>query len=61
MCTHKKVAIIPTADNSWGIADTYQIKCMCCKQILHDNLSPEEVNNYLLQNKPVIIGGSGFS
>lgn len=34
MCAHSNIKIIPTAENSWGIEDTYDVKCTDCGKIL---------------------------
>ncbi len=39
MCNHKKIAIIPSDENSWGIADTYHIKCLHCGKLLYENIA----------------------
>jgi len=47
MCEHPNLIIIPTEENSWGIADTYHIKCPTCKQILLENISYSDAKNYI--------------
>lgn len=34
MCDHASIKIVPTAENSWGIEDTYDVKCAECGQTL---------------------------
>ena len=47
MCEHHNLIIIPTEENSWGIADTYHVKCCDCKKILFSNLSLDNAQKYL--------------
>lgn len=47
MCNHKKIIAVPTSENSWGIADTYNIKCFYCGKILYENRSYDEVKKYI--------------
>lgn len=47
MCKHNNLTIIPTEENSWGIADTYHVKCCLCKKILFSNLSLDDAKKHL--------------
>lgn len=52
MCNHKNITIIPTPETSWGIADTYNIKCSSCNLLLHENIPFGEVNQYIKKINP---------
>lgn len=47
MCKHRNLIIIPTEENSWGIADTYNIKCCDCEKILFSGLSIDDAKKIL--------------
>lgn len=47
MCSHKRIAIIPSDENSWGIADTYHIKCLYCGKMLYENIVSDEIKKYV--------------
>lgn len=47
MCTHQNLIIIPTEENSWGIADTYNIKCCDCEKIIISNISLDDAEKHL--------------
>lgn len=47
MCHHPNVILSPTEENSWGIADTYQIKCFCCHKIILENAAKNEILDFL--------------
>ena len=46
MCNHKRIVIIPSEENSWGIADTYHIKCTCCDKTLYENVLSSKIKEY---------------
>ena len=48
MCEHRNLKIIPTEENSWGIAETYHVKCCDCKKILFTNVLLEHLNIHAL-------------
>lgn len=47
MCNHKRIIIIPTTENSWGIADTFHIKCQDCHKLLYEDIISYEISNYI--------------
>lgn len=47
MCEHTNLSLIPTEENSWGIADTYHVKCSDCNQILCENISLNDAQEYM--------------
>lgn len=47
MCEHRNLKIIPTEENSWGIAETYHVKCCDCKKILFTNVLLEHAKKLL--------------
>lgn len=49
MCSHPNILIFPTEENSWGIEDTYLVKCTCCHKIILDFASENKVENFLAQ------------
>ena len=52
MCNHKKIVIIPSVENSWGIADTYHIKCLYCNKLLYENITSNELKKYVKKIHP---------
>lgn len=55
MCHHKKIAIIPTEENSWGIADTFHIKCLDCQNTIYENIPSNQLSNYIKNIQPINI------
>ena len=47
MCQHQNIFIIPTEESSWGIADTYHIKCTNCNQLLYKNIHSSQLKDYI--------------
>ena len=50
MCEHLNLIIIPTEENSWGIADTYHVKCSDCNKMLFENVPLEDAQKYVYDN-----------
>lgn len=50
MCEHTSLIIIPTEENTWGIADTYHIKCTDCKKIIVEQITLDEAQKYVYNN-----------
>ena len=55
MCNHKRIVIIPSEENSGGIADTYHIKCTCCDKTLYENVLSSKIKEYIEVIHPVSI------
>lgn len=51
MCTHDNVKIVPTAENSWGIEDTYDVKCLDCGEVILMGMSMEEIEKIVENNR----------
>lgn len=53
MCQHSKIYIVPTIENSWGISDTFHIKCADCNQLLYENISSNQIETYIRLINPL--------
>ena len=53
MCHHKKITILPTEENSWGIADTFHIKCLDCKKIIYESIPSNQLESYIKIIQPL--------
>lgn len=60
MCVHSAVTICPTSENSWGIEDTYDVKCIECDKIILAKASPDKIQNFLLNNNCHIVSGKQY-
>lgn len=47
MCKHQNLIIVPTEENSWGIADTYHVKCQHCNKTIFFNLTLDDAKKRL--------------
>lgn len=52
MCNHNNISIIPSIENSWGIDDTYNIKCITCGKILYKSITFDNIKDYINMIKP---------
>jgi hypothetical protein len=57
MCSHTNVIVLPTEENSWGIDDTYSVKCASCQQTIISNISQKNLRKYLMDNHMHVISG----
>lgn len=60
MCHHHNVRISPTEENSWGIADTYHIKCTSCHKIVSASVSLNEAAEFLTQNNYHFVSDNNY-
>lgn len=60
MCNHTNISILPTEENTWGIANTYTLKCADCKKILLYSESPCMVKKYISTHEIEMIHGQKY-
>lgn len=55
MSPHNNITIVPSDENSWGITDTYHIKCICCGKILCEDVAPGEIKKCIEIIHPIVV------
>lgn len=60
MCNHSNIKIIPTAENSWGIEDTYDVKCKDCGKTVFAGQSRDELLQVLSNKKYSLLFGKEY-
>ncbi len=60
MCLHAEIILSPTPENSWGIADTCDVRCAQCGIPLLSRAGQKEICDLIARSACRIVSGEKY-